>query len=100
MINLLDNIMPPIIFLQILDMLNVIDSHIEYTRDMIRASEFEVFRTIEFRIPSCTPIQCIEILLAATGIRNTPDLFKILLHFLDFAYLKVCIHFHFLKYII
>lgn len=56
---------------------------------MISSSEIKVFKTIGFKMPLYTPLHCIEILLAATGLGETPNIFNISIDLLDLAYLKV-----------
>ncbi|RLU16876.1 hypothetical protein DMN91_010945 [Ooceraea biroi] len=68
--------------------LRLIDSETEYTQNMIFASEMEVFKMVDFKMPFCTPFQCIEIFLAVTGLRESPNTLNISLHLLDLTYLK------------
>jgi len=56
---------------------------------MISSSEIKVFKTVEFIMPLYTPLHCIEILLAATGLGETPNTFNVSINLLDLAYLKV-----------
>jgi len=56
---------------------------------MISSSEIKVFKTVGFTMPLYTPLHCIEILLAATGLGETPNTFNISINLLDLAYLKV-----------
>lgn len=58
---------------------------------MISSSEIKVFKTIEFKMPLYTPLHYIEILLAATGLGETPNTINISIDLLDLAYLKVWI---------
>ncbi|XP_012059517.1 PREDICTED: uncharacterized protein LOC105622714 [Atta cephalotes] len=73
---------------QILNILYLIDKESEYTRNMISSSEIKVFKTVGFTMPLYTPLHCIEILLAATGLGETPNTFNISIDLLDLAYLK------------
>ncbi|XP_011686330.1 PREDICTED: uncharacterized protein LOC105449037 isoform X2 [Wasmannia auropunctata] len=73
---------------QILNILYLIDKESEYTRNMISSSEIKVFKTVGFKMPLYTPLHCIEILLAATGLGETPNVFNISIDLLDMAYLK------------
>lgn len=73
---------------QILNILYLIDKESEYTPSMISSSEIKVFRTIEFKMPLYTPLHYIEILLAATGLGETPNTINISIDLLDLAYLK------------
>ncbi|XP_036149428.1 uncharacterized protein LOC105833201 isoform X2 [Monomorium pharaonis] len=73
---------------QILNILYLIDKKSEYTRTIISSSEIRVFKTVEFKMPLYTPMHCIEILLAATGLGETPNTFNVSVDLLDLAYLK------------
>ncbi|KAL6261326.1 hypothetical protein P5V15_008846 [Pogonomyrmex californicus] len=73
---------------QILNILYLIDKESEYTRNVISSSEIKVFQTVGFKMPFCTPLHCIQVLLAATGLRETPNTFNISMDLLDLAYLK------------
>ncbi|KYQ56690.1 Cyclin N-terminal domain-containing protein 1, partial [Trachymyrmex zeteki] len=73
---------------QILNILYLIDKESEYTRNMISSSEIKVFKTVGFTMPLYTPLHCIEILLAATGLGETPNTFNVSIDLLDLAYLK------------
>jgi len=56
---------------------------------MISSSEIKVFKTVEFKMPLYTPLHCIEILLAATGLGETPNMINVSINLLDLVYLKV-----------
>ncbi|XP_024870312.1 uncharacterized protein LOC112453665 [Temnothorax curvispinosus] len=73
---------------QILNILHLIDKESEYTPSMISSSERRVIKTVDFKMPLYTPLQCIEILLAATGLGETPDMVNVSIDLLDLAYLK------------
>jgi len=51
-------------------------------------SQIKVFRTVDFQMPLYTPLNCIEILLAATGLGEMPNTINISIDLLDLAYLK------------
>lgn len=55
---------------------------------MIISSEFKVFKTVGFKMPLYTPLHYIEILLAVTGLRETPKAYEISLTLLDLAFLQ------------
>lgn len=73
---------------QILNILYLIDEESEYTPDMISSSEIKVFKTVGFKMPLYTPLHYIEILLAATGLGETPNIVNVSIDLLDLAYLK------------
>ena len=77
--------------LQILGILRCIDKKSEYTPDVIFLSEYKVFKTVGFRIPFYTPLNCVEILLAATGLKDTPNMQELTINLLDLIYLRVWI---------
>lgn len=58
---------------------------------MISSSEIKVFKTVGFKMPLYTPLHYIEILLAATGLGETPNIVNVSIDLLDLAYLKVWI---------
>lgn len=41
-------------------------------------------------MPLCTPLHCIEIFLAITGLRETPGIYDLSINLLDLTYLQVC----------
>ncbi|XP_078043051.1 cyclin N-terminal domain-containing protein 1 isoform X2 [Augochlora pura] len=65
-----------------------IDKSTEYDHSIVFSSEYKVFQMIGYKIPLCTPINCIEVLLAATGLRNTFNMHKITTVLLDLVYLQ------------
>ncbi|XP_015601334.2 cyclin N-terminal domain-containing protein 1 [Cephus cinctus] len=74
---------------QVLCVLQRIDKDHEYTRNTIFSSEFKVFKTVGFKIPAIlTPLHCIQILVATTGLRHTPGIFDTVISVLDAAYLQ------------
>ncbi|XP_076236646.1 cyclin N-terminal domain-containing protein 1 [Calliopsis andreniformis] len=73
---------------QILSILRWIDNTSQYTRNIIFLSEFKVFKVVGFRMPFCTPLNCIEVLLAATGLRNTQNIKYLTISLLDLVYLQ------------
>ncbi|XP_015188477.1 PREDICTED: cyclin N-terminal domain-containing protein 1-like isoform X1 [Polistes dominula] len=73
---------------QLICILRWIDKKKEYTNNVLISSEFKVFKTIGFKMPFCTPLQCIEVLLAATGLRNTLNIYETSIELLDLAYLQ------------
>lgn len=52
--------------------------------------EIEIFKKVGFKMPLYTPVYCIEVLLAATGLGETPRTFDISMQLLDLAYMEVC----------
>lgn len=70
-------------------MLRLIDEKYEYTAKSIRQSEMKVFETVGFKMPHCTSLQCIEILLAVTGLEKRPNISETATLLLDLAYLEV-----------
>ncbi|XP_025156120.1 uncharacterized protein LOC105181768 isoform X3 [Harpegnathos saltator] len=54
---------------KILNLLNV-DHEETYTYDAIIAAEYDVFRTVDFKMPLNTPITCVETLLAAANLES------------------------------
>ncbi|XP_025156119.1 uncharacterized protein LOC105181768 isoform X2 [Harpegnathos saltator] len=54
---------------EILNLLNV-DHEETYTYDAIIAAEYDVFRTVDFKMPLNTPITCVETLLAAANLES------------------------------
>lgn len=70
-------------------MLRWLDDKSEYTRNAVYSSEFNVFKTVDFKIPLFTPLHCVEILLAATKLGQTPDIYAVCVNLLDLAYLQV-----------
>ncbi|XP_077277690.1 cyclin N-terminal domain-containing protein 1 isoform X3 [Temnothorax americanus] len=74
---------------QILNILYLIDKESEYTPSMISSSEIKVIKTVDFKMPLYTPLRCVEILLAATGLGETPNMVNTSIDLLDLAYLKV-----------
>ncbi|XP_046817456.1 uncharacterized protein LOC124423601 isoform X1 [Vespa crabro] len=73
---------------QLICILRWIDKKKEYTKNIIITSEFKVFKTLGFKMPFCTPLQCIEVLLAATGLRHTSNIYETSINLLDLAYLQ------------
>ncbi|OAD58580.1 Cyclin N-terminal domain-containing protein 1 [Eufriesea mexicana] len=73
---------------QILSILRCIDKKSEYTHNIIFSSEYKVFRTVGFKMPFCTPLNCIEILLAAIGLKDTPNMQELTINLLDLVYLQ------------
>ncbi|KAF7400512.1 cyclin N-terminal domain-containing protein 1-like isoform X1 [Vespula maculifrons] len=73
---------------QLICILRWIDRKKEYTKNTIITSEFKVFKTLGFKMPFCTPLQCIEVLLAATGLRHTSNIYETSINLLDLAYLQ------------
>lgn len=43
-------------------------------------------------MPFCTPLNCVEVLLAATGLRNEPNMQDLTISLLDLVYLQVRVH--------
>ncbi|CAL7942705.1 unnamed protein product [Xylocopa violacea] len=76
---------------QVLNILQWIDKESEYTHSTIFLSEYKVFKTVGFRMPFCTPLNCIEILLAATGLKDTPNIQELAISLLDLVYLQCLI---------
>ncbi|XP_076756519.1 cyclin N-terminal domain-containing protein 1 isoform X2 [Xylocopa sonorina] len=80
---------------QVLNILQWIDKESEYTHSTIFLSEYKVFKTVGFRMPFCTPLNCIEVLLTATGLMDTPNIQELAISLLDLVYLqreKLCSH--------
>ncbi|XP_011864626.1 PREDICTED: cyclin N-terminal domain-containing protein 1-like [Vollenhovia emeryi] len=73
---------------QIINFLHLIDKESEYTPSMIFSWEIKVFKTVGFKMPLYTPLNCIEILLVATGLGETPNTADVSIDLLDLAYLK------------
>ncbi|KAK2585374.1 hypothetical protein KPH14_010049 [Odynerus spinipes] len=73
---------------QVICILRWIDTKREYTQNTIITSEFKVFQTVGFKMPFYTPLHCIEILLAATGLRHTLNMYETAIKLLDLAYLQ------------
>ncbi|XP_017787492.1 PREDICTED: uncharacterized protein LOC108570199 [Habropoda laboriosa] len=73
---------------QVLNLLRWIDKKSEYTHSAIFSSEYKVFKTVGFRMPFCTPLNCIEVLLAATGLKDTPNMQELTINLLDLVYLQ------------
>ncbi|XP_048269487.1 uncharacterized protein LOC100644084 isoform X1 [Bombus terrestris] len=73
---------------QILGILRCIDKKSEYTPNVIFLSEYKVFKTVGFRMPFYTPLNCVEILLAATGLKDTPNMQELTINLLDLVYLQ------------
>ncbi|CAK9803328.1 Cyclin N-terminal domain-containing protein 1 [Anthophora quadrimaculata] len=73
---------------QVLNILRWIDKKSEYTHSTIFSSEYKVFKTVGFRMPFCTPLNCIEVLLAATGLKDTPNIQELTINLLDLVYLE------------
>ncbi|XP_070518572.1 cyclin N-terminal domain-containing protein 1 isoform X2 [Cardiocondyla obscurior] len=73
---------------QILNILHLIDKEAVYTPSMISSSEIRVFKTVGFKMPLYTPLHCIEILLAATGLGENLNMINISTDLLDLAYLQ------------
>lgn len=55
---------------------------------MVISSEYEVLKTVGFKMPLNTPLTCIEVLLAVTNRRNKKD-HEISLLLLDIAFSQV-----------
>ncbi|XP_032685941.1 uncharacterized protein LOC116851047 [Odontomachus brunneus] len=72
---------------EVIDILNTFDKNTTYTREMIIASEFEVFEAVGFKIPLKTPLSCVELLLAAVNC-NTPEDYELGQILLDIAFLQ------------
>lgn len=78
-------------FLQVQTALQKIDSSREYSKRTIFQSEIYVYKAVEFEMPQCTPKDCVDVLLAATGLRNTPGILDASKRLVDLSYLCVCI---------
>ncbi|XP_033320151.1 uncharacterized protein LOC117217005 isoform X2 [Bombus bifarius] len=74
---------------QVLGILRCIDKKSEYTPNVIFLSEYKVFKTVGFRMPFYTPLNCVEILLAATGLKDTPNMQELTINLLDLVYLQI-----------
>ncbi|XP_003694077.2 uncharacterized protein LOC100870617 isoform X1 [Apis florea] len=73
---------------QVLSILRCIDKKSKYTHNIIFSSEYKVFKTVGFRMPFCTPLNCIEVLLAATGLKENPNMQELTINLLDLVYLQ------------
>lgn len=62
-----------------------------YPNNVILDSEFYVFKSVEFEIPTCTTKNCVEVLLAASGLHNTVEIVKSASKLLDLSYVCVSI---------
>lgn len=62
---------------------------------MILDSEFHVFKSVEFKMPIYTTKNCVDVLLAASGLRNTLEIVKSASVFLDLSYICVSIYLQF-----
>ncbi|XP_033223094.1 cyclin N-terminal domain-containing protein 1-like [Belonocnema kinseyi] len=67
--------------------LQKIDSNREYSKRTIFQSEIYVYKAVEFEMPQCTPKDCVDVLLAATGLRNTPGILEASKRLVDLSYL-------------
>ncbi|XP_043472906.1 cyclin N-terminal domain-containing protein 1-like isoform X2 [Leptopilina heterotoma] len=57
-----------------------------YPNKVILDSEFYVFKSVEFEIPTYTTKNCVDVLLAASGLRNTLEIVKSASKLLDLSY--------------
>ncbi|KAG7212101.1 hypothetical protein KM043_012451 [Ampulex compressa] len=73
---------------QIINVLKWMDKKCEYMHSSILSSEFKVFKMVGFKMPLCTPLHCIEVLLAATNLTNMPNIYDVVINLLDFTYLE------------
>ncbi|XP_076651900.1 cyclin N-terminal domain-containing protein 1 isoform X2 [Halictus rubicundus] len=73
---------------QVHHILRWIDKKSDYSQSIIFSTEFKVFQMVGFKIPFCTPLNCVEVLLAATGLRNMPKMQDITISLLDLVYLQ------------
>ncbi|XP_012135890.2 cyclin N-terminal domain-containing protein 1 [Megachile rotundata] len=73
---------------QVLNILQWIDTKSEYTHSTIFSSEYEVFKMVGFKMPFYTPLNCVEVLLAATGLKETPNMQNLTISLLDLVYLQ------------
>ncbi|XP_043289426.1 uncharacterized protein [Venturia canescens] len=73
---------------QVISILREIDNKQEYTPNTILASEFKVFKTVGFKIPFCTPLDCAGILIKALGLEKIPQIIDIVVHLLDLSFLE------------
>ncbi|XP_046741463.1 cyclin N-terminal domain-containing protein 1-like [Diprion similis] len=73
---------------QVLRVLQWLDDKSEYTTNSIYCSEFSVYKAVDFKIPLFTPLHCVEILLAATKLGQTPEIYDVCVNLLDLAYLE------------
>ncbi|XP_076300786.1 cyclin N-terminal domain-containing protein 1 [Lasioglossum baleicum] len=73
---------------QVHHILRWIDKKSDYSQSIISSSEFKVFQMVGFKVPFCTPLNCIEVLLAATGLRNMPNVQDLTITLLDLVYLQ------------
>ncbi|XP_051162731.1 cyclin N-terminal domain-containing protein 1-like [Leptopilina boulardi] len=67
--------------------LKEIDPDKIYPNKMILDSEFHVFKSVEFKMPIYTTKNCVDVLLAASGLRNTHEIVKSASVFLDLSYI-------------
>ncbi|XP_031846374.1 cyclin N-terminal domain-containing protein 1 isoform X2 [Nomia melanderi] len=73
---------------QVLSTLQSIDNKTKYNRSIIFSSELTILKMMDFKIPICTSLNCVEVLLAATGLRNTPNMENLSVTLLDLIYLQ------------
>lgn len=69
------------------NMLRKIDPDRHYSNKIILDSEFYVFKSVEFEMPTYTPKSCVDVLLAASGLRNTLEIAKSSSRLLDLSYI-------------
>ncbi|XP_031846376.1 cyclin N-terminal domain-containing protein 1 isoform X4 [Nomia melanderi] len=50
--------------------------------------QLTILKMMDFKIPICTSLNCVEVLLAATGLRNTPNMENLSVTLLDLIYLQ------------
>ncbi|XP_063989532.1 cyclin N-terminal domain-containing protein 1-like [Diachasmimorpha longicaudata] len=73
---------------QVLSALDKLEPNHHFNRSTIIQSEMDVFKTINFKIPLVTPLDCIEVLLAALKLDRVPKVHNAALHILDITYLQ------------
>ncbi|XP_034946025.1 cyclin N-terminal domain-containing protein 1-like isoform X2 [Chelonus insularis] len=61
---------------------------VEYSPNTIFKSEIKVFKTLNYRIPSITPLDCLEVLLVALGLRDLPKFYESTISILDLTFLQ------------
>ncbi|XP_015117000.1 uncharacterized protein LOC107041116 [Diachasma alloeum] len=73
---------------QVLSALDRLEPNHQFNRFAVVQSEMKVFQTTNFKIPLVTPLDCIEVLLAALKLDKLPKVYNTAVHILDMTYLQ------------
>lgn len=74
---------------QLVHLLNRIDPHKMFTKHSLITCEMYVYKILNWKLPSYTVLNCVELLLASTGLHKKTDIPNICRKLLNVSYKKV-----------